>query len=608
MMFLIALLSTCIGLFPLAVFKKWIPFSLIFPFAFILQWITLYLSTPSLVWPMFGLPGVIALLLFLLSAIVISASDDAENHQVAISWVAFAFLAASYIGIVFGSSEMMNAHAYSSLIGDIETRQWSQDIQPKNPNHIRLVSSGYARFLADKAMGQDGSIGSQYHLGDDILQIIKGELWYAFPLEYNGYMVASSTGSIPGYVLVSAENPDLPSRFVKFSSGESMVYSPSAYFEYELERHLRMNGYFFKGLMDFSFELDENYHPWWVVSVFEPTAGWSGLKITGVVVVNPTSGESTFYPVGQVPTWIDRVIPKDIVNTNISYWGDLKNGWWNSSIFGSKVDRVKPGDTILIYGNNGDATWVTDVTSKSNSDNSIVGLVYTDAHSGKSVYYKVPGGGTNEAVIDNVNNSKDILFRKLTGVDPQLYNIYGEMVDIIPVENIHSVFQGVAIVAINNIQEVSFGPTISVALTQFEKNLSNKGINSSINKDRVLLTREGNIDRFGSATTSTGTIFYVHLAGIDHLFTGDVSTSIKLPVTKIGDKIKLTYYDSAQSILPMHDFDNTSMVLSVSTDQNLAETKVESAKHTTEVHEDTNSIRAKINGMSDEQLQKIMNK
>jgi len=531
-----------------------------------------------------------------------------DDDHYAIVWALGISTIFLYLFMLVSSGEALNAAHYSALIGNVETRQWSQDIQPKDPNHIRLVSSNNANFLATKAMGQDGSIGSQFHLGESTLQLIKGELWYVFPLEYDGLMVANSTGSIPGYVMVSAENPEEQPKFVKFASGAEMVYSPSAYFGNNLERHLRTNGYFSKGLTDFSFELDENYHPWWVVSVFTPTIGWWGIKIDGIVVVDPASGSSTFYPIGSVPAWIDRVVPDSVVNDNIAYWGDLKNGWWNSSIFGGKVGRLHPGNTTLIYGNNGDATWVTDVTSMSANDDSMVGVIYTDAHTGKTIFYQVPGGGTNKAVVNAVNRNQDISYRKLTGVDPQLYNLYGEMVDILPVVNENSAFQGVAIVEINNIQQVSFGSTMSAAMSQFQKSLSGKGINSSLDKNRELNSITGSIDRIGFNNTNTGTIYYIHVAGIDHLFNGDVSTSIKLPVSHIGDKITLTYYYSEQSVLPIHDFDNESLPLSSSQDQQVIETKVDDTRAAKETHEDANSIRSRVNNMSDEQIQKLTNK
>jgi len=608
MIFLMALIGTVIGIVPLLLCKKWSSLSIMFPLSFLTQSVILYLGAFSMVWPMLGVPGLLITLMFILDAIIISFSNDSAEFEIGCSWVVAILILAVYAGLWIGSFEMFNATTYSSLIGQVENRQWTQDIQPKDPNHVRLVSEGNATFLAIKAMGQDGAIGSQYHLGDPTLQLVKGELWYAFPLEYDGLMVANSTGSIPGYVIVSAENPDLPARFVKFNSGSEMVYSPSAYFSNDLERHLRENGYLNKGLMDFSFELDENYHPWWVVSVFTPTVSWSGYKVDGVVVVDPTTGNSTYYSIGRVPQWIDRVIPERIVNSNISFWGDLKNGWWNTSIFGSKVGRVVPGDTILIYGNNGDATWVTDVASTNKSDNSIVGLVYTDAHTGKSVYYHVSGGGTNKAVVDNVNNSQDILFRKLTGVDPQLYNLYGEMVDIIPVVNNNSAFQGVAIVAINNIQQIAYGPTITVAMAQFEKSLANNGSNTAINKDRILHSLDGIIDRIGFNNTNTGTVFYFHINGVDHLFSGDISKSIKLPVTRVGDKIKITYYDSLQSSLPIHDFDNVSLLLNSSSDQQFIEKKNSIDKHSIETHEDAITTRSKLNNMSDDQLQHLIKK
>ena len=59
--------------------------------------------------------------------------------------------------------------------------------------------------------------------------------------------------------------------------------------------------------------------------------------------------------------------------------------------------------------------WVTDVTSRSSRDDSLLGLIYTDSQTGKSVFYLVAGGATAKAVLASVNKNSDVQYRHLRG-------------------------------------------------------------------------------------------------------------------------------------------------------------------------------------------------
>lgn len=54
---------------------------------------------------------------------------------------------------------------------------------------------------------------------------------------------------------------------------------------------------------------------------------------------------------------------------------------------------------------------------------------------------------------------------------------------------------------------------------------------------------------------------YLHVAGQPYLFTGSSDVSPKLPVTEKGDKVHPTYIDTTLNVVPLHDFDNLSLLL-----------------------------------------------
>ncbi len=605
----VALVCAVIGIIPLAICRKPIASVVQGTTSFFLLWWFFYLGTPSTIWPVFGALGLWVFILWIIGGIVLAISDEKETWMYFVAWIPPILIAAIYVvGFFFLGSELINTSDYEGMLGNVESRVWTEDIQPKNPGHMRMATKENAAYLAQKAIGQDGAIGSQFEIENDeiTLQLVNGQLWYVAPLEFRGYTTWSSNGTSPGYVMISAENQDMQPKLVKFPDGQGMRYSPSAFFGNDLERHLRENGYLDKGIGEMNFEIDEHHKAWWIVTIYKPTVWWSAKKVEGVAIVDPATGDSTFHPLGSVPDWVDRVVPDSYVQDYIRWWGEYRDGWMNS--WWGKKNLVAPGDTSLIYGNDNQPEWVTDITSTNGNDSSLVGVVYTNSRTGKSVYYAVPGGATNSAVLDAVKNNPQINYRKLHGSDPQLYNVDGTMACVVPLFNESYAFQGVAIVPIDNVQEVAVGATQYDALEQYEKFLSDKGVKTALGADRSLKTIEGTVDRINADTTSSGNLYYIHIAGVPHLFTGGVGDSPKLPVTEKGDKVRITYYDSNRDVVPLHDFDNLSLPLTESKDQVKVRADVQAARTSQETSDDARTVRSEIDHLSDQQILELKQK
>jgi hypothetical protein len=600
-----ALVCAIVGTLPLLIGRRFISMIVQGTTSFVFLWWIFYGSVISTVWPLFGFPGLFILLLWSISIIVAQVTKGDDDDRPVLYILPAVIGVVLYLGSFFLGSGFMRTDDYEKMIGTVETRTWTQDIQPKDPKHMRMSTKDNAIYLAQKAIGQDGMIGSQFQTEDDefTLQMVNGELWYVAPLEFKGYAAWSGTHTSPGYVMVSAENSDVQPKLVLFPNGQRMRYSPSAYFGDDLERHLRQNGYLDKGLTDFSFEVDENQHAWWVVTVFEPTIMWDGEKVKGVVIVDPATGDNKFYALGSVPSWVDRVVPQDYVENYLAWWGEYRHGWWNE--VWTEQDITKPGDSSLIYGSGDEPEWVTDITSSNSKSNSLIGVVYTSSRTGKSVFYKIPGGATNQGVLDVVNNNPQINFHKLHGADPQLYNVYGSMASVVPLFNDNHSFQGVAIVSIENVQKVATGVNQYEALREYEKQLSESGEKTALGKDRVLKVKDGIVDRIHSDVTTSGSIYYFHLGGVPHLFVGGSSDSPKLPVTEKGDRVRVEYYDSVRDVVPVHSFANNSLPLSEGVDQKEVRATVLQDRVSQETAEDAHTVRDEINNLTPGQLQQL---
>ena len=603
-MIYVALAALCalLGNVPLLLRKNYVAAMVAMVIEFLVGALILYRYTPSTVWPLFGAYGMVTWFWWTVAAIIDGAIEDNITKS--------SILPAGFLVVVIGygvaGSQCARTSEYRDLIGTVEERVWTQDIQPKDPKHMRMVSKENALYQAKKVLGNDGAIGSQFSLSTEYmtLQMVNGELWYVVPLDFDGFSVWWSTEGVPAYVMVHGEDVKRQPILKNLPDGQRMKYMPDAFFGNQLERYIRANGYLSRGLDNYNFEVDESGKPWWVVTVFKPTIVWNGEKTEGVLLVDPVTGSMEYHELGQIPTWVDRAIPHDYVKNYLAMYGEYASGWSNS--WWGKLNITMPEEPVLIYGAGDQPEFVTGITSHSNNDDSLVALVYTNSRTGKSVRYKVSGGATDSAVIKAVNSNSNVQFKHLHAAVPQVYNVYGNMTCVVTLLNDVDAFQGVAMVPINNVQAVAVGDDQYSALREYEKVLAGSGSQIALDKERDLKEITGIVDRFNQEIVSSGQTYYLHLADIPHIFTGGAGElSPKLPLTKPGDQVKIGFYASERDVVPMHDFDNRSLPLTQAADQKAVKSEGDARQAKQEVTEDAATALERIKKLSPEKIREL---
>lgn len=534
----------------------------VFAISTAIMWPLFYFELPALYEPWWGLAGTCVGVLWVISALV---SLKITRVITTVVWFPIILTASWGVSFFIRGSEILNAAQYGNLIGQIEKRTWTDDIQPKSSEHVRTNSDENAAYMARQALGQAGAIGSQFQVGEAItLQKIQSDFWYIVPLDHKSWSTWLYTQTIPAYIRVSGQDPYLPAELVHFPKEGELRYTPSAYWGYNLERHLWAHGYANTGLIEFVPEVDEKEKLWYVVTTFEYAInGWGGRKATGVLIIDPITGSIKQEPLEAIDSWLDRVIPPELVQQNIKYKGLYPEGnYWNTIGYGigARKGLTEPELCNIVFGSDNNLYWVTGETALSDKDHSLIGLYYTSTRSGKTTYYKTSGSSDAEMVAA-LSKHRDVQYRHLHGVSPQIYNIAGAMTAIVPMMNGNDAYQGLGFVNVKNLQIMAFSPKQEDAYEAYLIALAASGHHIAPDAERRINQLEGTVDRFFAETIGGETTFFLHVSGINHIFSGNSTLSNKLRLTKVGDHINGLYVATGAEVEPLRRFDNLSVIL-----------------------------------------------
>lgn len=603
--FLVGFIAAIIGAIPLDFERGWQTKSLALGVGgFILFSMVTYVTMPQLVGPFWG-GGMITTALMALAANAFWSMARTSGHKVNATPIAIFGLVLSLpvIAAIFGSG-IFRASDYHAIVGnDVEAREWSSDMAPVDNVHIRMVSKAQATWRANKVLGQgDGSLGSRYKVGDLSIQKVGDELVWVAPLEFQGFASWQSWGHTPGYVMVSAEDPRREAELV---IGHEMKYVPTAYFASNLERHIYTSGYQFSGTTDYTFEIDDEGKPHFVITVFEPTIMYSGEQILGVLVVDPVNGEMQEYSLEEAPAWIDRAVPESFAIDRLVWYGSYEKGWWNSFW---RQEGVEVPTTVgtsrdmwLTWGDDGEAYWFSGLTSIKNTDQSLVGFVLVNSRTGHTQTYRI--SGDDESGIIATVNSEVSNYSGWYATQPILYNVYGELTWVVPVVSQEGIFKKIAFVHAST-QQVALGDNKRKGLLEYKRLLAESGNRTAPTSDSDLKMISGVVERFACPVEEGNTMCYVviHADHVDRIFTGSTTVSPELPIARVGDYVAITFIETGEGTVPMEDFDLHGFDTRRSPQQGEAEELYDQGEAQVDQRHDARDIRAEIGNMDDEEL------
>ena len=451
------------------------------------------------------------------------------------------------------SAPIFFSNSYRNLLGNVTESSFTADVEPVNLSQIRIVDEETAQKLADKKIGEVPALGSEVQLGELSLQKVQNKLYYVAPLEHRGifqWLTNHSKGS-KGYVMVSATNPQ-DVRLIQNVNGQEIFlkYQMKGFLFDYLPRYLYFNGLFNIGLSDYSFEVDDDLNPYWVVSLYRNKVGYNGSDAVGAVTVNAQTGEIARYTLENVPSWVDRIQPEEFVYRQIRDWGDYINGFWNSLF--AKTGTLKPTGTELhlIYGNDNNVYWYTGITS-SGKDGSSVGFIMVNSRTKEAKWYKVSGADEAGAKKSAEGQVQEKGYR--SGY-PILYNIAGVPTYISPLKDKEGLLKAVAFISVENYNLVGVGPDIENGLRTYQQVLASKGNQFIPSQEIKLIKLQGTLSRVSQVVKGGESYFYFMIEGDNRIFIGTSITSPKVPLAKVGDIVVMTANDTKEAVLNISEF------------------------------------------------------
>ncbi|MEA2687650.1 MAG: hypothetical protein QOD51_257, partial [Candidatus Eremiobacteraeota bacterium] len=312
-----------------------------------------------------------------------------------------------------------------------------------DPRHVRVVPEESAIFTGEKVVGQ---LGAYYRVGTYNVQSENGRLVWVAPLNFQGIVQWLSRRTSPGVVIVDAEKPDAPAEL---RMRAPLAYVPSALLNANLRRHVWLR-YGTELLLEQTLQLDAQGNPRYLVTLGRPTIGWSGQKVTAVVIVDPATGAMERIPREQfdrLPPWVSRVYPPELVVEYNDWFGRYVHGWWNAAITKRDVHLPARDDVFGILLADKRFVWFVDHTSPNRTDASMTGFTYTDSRTGAMTYFTSSGGEYNsKAAEDAVAGNPVIKQGRLLPTQPVLYVLFGQNTWVVPAIADNGKFQTLALV------------------------------------------------------------------------------------------------------------------------------------------------------------------
>ncbi len=502
----------------------------------------------QLYWFIFWLCAVYAICMMTLQGGQAASPSDYFKYfkkRVAVPfWIVVVMLAAAIVGSVAGW-KIFRARAYSELL-EPQEGNFAEEVAEISWKQIPMLDDTSANNLANRKLGELSDLVSQFNVSGVSVQIN----YHNAPvrvtyLNYDSFFkwLSNRGKGIPAYMIVDMVSQNV--SVVRMENG--IKYSPSEYFNRDLQRHLRFAfPTFIFG--DTNFEIDEQGTPWWIASVEKRTIGlFGGTDIIGAVLVNAVTGESAYYDLKDVPTWVDRVFDADLIIRQYDYHGHYKNGYWNYLFSQSGCTETTDGYNYIAM--NDDVWLYTGITSVS-EDRGNIGFILVNQRTKEARYYPCAGAEEFSAMSSAEGAVQQYSY---VATFPLLLNISDQPTYFMALKDGAGLVKMYAMVNVQQYQIVATGTTVEACQENYNrlmianKIIDGKGDGKGEGGDYSEIS--GKIKELRTADIDGNTWFYIKLEGQDSWFAMSAKENRLLAIMNPGDEVKIKYKPAEGAII-----------------------------------------------------------
>ena len=496
------------------------------------------------------------------------------------SWVPVVIALVGVLGAVASLSIFPgNAAKYASVL-ETQDADFAQDIQQVDYSEIPIIDRDSAALLGNRAMGNIPEYVSQFEIAGTYSQInYQGTPVRVSPLGYADLFkwLTNRAEGIPAYALVDMTTQD--AQIVKLGD-RAIFYSRSEPLARNIDRYVQLK-YPFYMFDEKSFEIDEDGQPWWICPVQTRTIGlFGGTTIERVVMVNATTGECTDLAIDDVPQWVDRAYPAELLIQQYNWSGKYQDGWLNSWLGQKNVVQTTPGTDGNVgynYIAKDDDVWVYTGVTSATADNSIVGFVLVNQRTAESHYYPV-AGATEESAMQSAEGAVQNL--RYSATFPILINVSEQPTYFMALKDNAGTVKKFAMVDIQHYQNVATGDTVAETQKSYQAMLATSGTLSGDAAEANTQEQTGAIRSMTQAVLDGNSHFYVTLEGVEGIYDFALPAQLGIVGYREGDTITFKYIagDTTNSVQELVDTQNKSDTIDKSSSEQAAKTVEQTAE------------------------------
>ena len=454
-----------------------------------------------------------------------------------------ALLVTAIVGSIVGW-KLLRAGSYRDLL-TVESGDFASEVQEISFDQIPMLDRDSASKLGNRKLGELADMVSQFEVDDDYTQInYKGRPVRVTALRYGDWIkwLNNRQSGLPAYLIIDMVTQNV--EVVRLEQG--IRYTTAEHFGRNLNRHLRFHypTYIFDSP---AFEIDEEGNPYWVCPRITNTIGlFGGTDVLGAVLVNAVTGETEYYKVGDIPTWVDHVYNADLIISQYDNHGRYIHGFINS-LFGQRdVTVTTEGYNYIAL--NDDVYMYTGITSVV-SDESNVGFILSNQRTKETRFYSVAGAEEYSAMDSARGQVQQMNY---TATFPLLLNIADQPSYFMALKDAAGLVKMYAMVNVSQYQIVATGATVADCESNYRLMLARNGLIDQGDADITPSGQgqvTGTIAEIRSAVVDGNTWYYLRLQDGTVYYAISAADDKNAVILSVGDSVTITFTEGDERIL-----------------------------------------------------------